>query len=93
MNWLGKKELKVTGAIPWYYGLCYPIDFGRCYACYPVPINWVVWVSIEVWARIRSTPGGMIDRAYRQGRLDGHQDGLLAGINLQTGKHSETHTT
>lgn len=79
MNWLGKKEMSVLADIPWYYGLCYPRDFGRWYVCYPVPLNWIVWVSIEIWARVRSTPGGILEKAYRQGYEQGKIDGNLDG--------------
>lgn len=42
--------------IPFWFGLAYYDPMSRRGVCYPLVLNWVVWISREVYYKIRNTP-------------------------------------
>lgn len=66
MGWL-RIDVSESCESPKFYGLAY-WDFMRRYAvCYPIPLNWVVWIGRELWFRIKSTPMGIEEKSYKLG--------------------------
>lgn len=42
--------------IPFWFGLAYYDPMSRRAVCYPLFLNWVVWISREIYYRIKNTP-------------------------------------
>lgn len=57
--------------IPFGFGLSYWSPQSGRGVCYPIPLNWIVWVSREIYYRLQSVP----ERGYGT-----WHDGYVAGV-------------
>lgn len=78
VGWL-RVDVSQGFEIPWGYGLSYQRwDCGKS-VCYPLPINWLVWIVREMWLRIKSVPQGIEHKSYITGLHVGYKDGFDFG--------------
>lgn len=74
---------------PWGYGLAYwRWDCAKA-VCYPLGINWIVWIFREIWLRLKSTPRGIEAKSYNVGLEEGFNTGFSSGY--RQGRWDEKH--
>jgi hypothetical protein len=60
---------------PFGYGLAYWRYDKPVAVCYPLGLNWIVWILREIHFRIRTVPKGFESRAYKTGFNEGLEIG------------------
>ena len=56
---------------PFGYGFCYWRYDVPVAVCYPLLLNWIVWLFIQMYFRILYTPKGFSEDAYKAGIEEG----------------------
>lgn len=64
---------------PWGYGIAYWRYDQPLAVCYPLVINWIVYLLREVYFKIRNVPTGFESESYRTG----FNEGLEAGKSIE----------
>lgn len=75
-----KKIVQEGEIIPKFYGMAYWDYMRRIGICYPLGINWIVWLCREIYFRVMVVPLGKQGEMYRQGFKDGEQSGYRLGL-------------
>src|SRR5688572_17484180 len=68
---------------PPFYGLAYVRWNCDKAVCYPIPLNWLVWILYNIWERLKVTPRSLESIAYNQGFREGYGSGYSEGINIR----------
>ena len=70
--------------IPRGYGIAYR-DYVRDIAiCYPIIINWIVWIFRELYIRISITPNGILEKQSRAIYKRGYEAGTQIAYTRKT---------
>lgn len=85
----GELMLSQGFELPWGYGLAYQRWDCNKAVCYPLGINWLVWICREVYFRIKFTPRGIEHSSYTKGREMGYSYGF--GHGYKQGRWDEQH--
>lgn len=72
-GWL-QLEVEAGHMLPFWYGLSWWSTMKSVGVCYPIPINWIMWVVREVYWYIKVTPRyydhPLWKAGYKVGKLD-----------------------
>lgn len=74
-----EKWVRQGQMLPFGYGIAWYRSEDHVAICYPVPINWIIWILRELWIRLIITPKGYVYSVGKQQYADGWIHGYYEG--------------